>query len=77
MYSKGALTITRPWYLQAVMTPLLCMALLGCQRSGRLGRWTSSATVVLWGYILAATYVAKLMPLYGGFSLHAAPRCGN
>lgn len=67
MYSKGALTITGPWYLQAVMTPLLCMALLGCQRSGRLGRWTSSATVVLWGYILAATYVAKLMPLYGGF----------
>jgi hypothetical protein len=24
--------------------------------------------VVLWSYILAATYVAKLFPLYGGFS---------
>ncbi len=66
-YTNGLLTITGPWYLQAVMTPLLSLALLGCQRSGRPGRWIAAVTVALWGYILAATYLAKLLPLYGGF----------
>ncbi|HXP87496.1 MAG TPA: hypothetical protein VN841_22380 [Bryobacteraceae bacterium] len=65
--SQGLLIAASPWYLQAVMTSLLCMAMLGCQRSGSWGRWLARATVVLWGYILAATYVAKLFPLYGGF----------
>ena len=66
-FTKGAATAASPWYLQAVMTPLLCLAMLGCQRSGRAGRSLATASVVLWGYILAATYVAKLFPLYGGF----------
>lgn len=66
-FTKGAATAASPWYLQAVMTPLLCLAMLGCQRSGRVGRWIAMASVVLWGYILATTYVAKLFPLYGGF----------
>ncbi len=67
-FTKGEATAASPWYLQAVMTPLLCMAMLGCQRSGRVGRWVAGGSVVLWGYILAATYVAKLFPLYGGFA---------
>jgi hypothetical protein len=67
-YTKGFATAASPWYLQAVMAPLLCMALLGCQRSGKIGRWLARACIVLWGYILAATYVAKLFPLYGGFA---------
>ncbi len=50
------------------MAPLLSLALLGCQRSGRLGRWIAICTVALWGYVMAATYVAKLFPLYGGFT---------
>ena len=25
-------------------------------------------TIVLWSYVMAATYVAKLIPLYGGFA---------
>jgi hypothetical protein len=67
VYTKGVATAASPWYLQAVMPMLLCAALLGCQRSGRIGRWLAMATLVLWGYLLAATYVAKLFPLYGGF----------
>jgi len=67
-YSQGTVTVASPWYLQVVLAPLLCFALTGCQRSGRIGRWLVIATLALWGYILAATYVAKLFPLYGGFS---------
>ena len=67
-FTKGEATAASPWYVQAVMAPLLCLAMLGCQKSGRLGRWIAMASVALWGYILAATYVAKLIPLYGGFS---------
>jgi len=67
-FTKGLATAASPWYLQAVMAPLLCLALLGCQRVGRPGRWLAAFAVLLWGYILAATYVAKLFPLYGGFA---------
>ena len=67
-FTKGEATAASPWYLQAVMPMLLCMAMLGCRRSGRLGRWIAMGSAVLWGYILAATYVAKLIPLYGGFT---------
>jgi hypothetical protein len=66
-YTHGVATAASPWYLQAVMVPLLCLAMLGCQRSRDLGRWAAAAMVVLWGYVLAATYVAKLFPMYGGF----------
>jgi hypothetical protein len=67
-FTKGLATAASPWYLQAVMVSLLCMAMLGCQRSGDIGRWLAAASVALWGYILAATYVAKLIPMYGGFA---------
>jgi hypothetical protein len=66
-YTKGLATAASPWYLQAVMVPLLCLALLGYQSARAAGRWLVSANVLLWGYVLAATYLAKLIPLYGGF----------
>lgn len=66
-FTKGEVAVASTWYLQAVMAPLLCLALLGCQRSGRAGHWLAAAMAVLWGYILAVTYVAKLFPLYGGY----------
>lgn len=66
-FTNGRVAVASTWYLQAVFAPVLCLALLGCQRSGRAGRWLAAVMVVLWGYILAATYVAKLIPLYGDF----------
>ena len=67
-YTKGLAIAASPWYLQAIMAPLLCLMLLGCQRAARPGSLLAAANVVVWGYVLAATYVAKLIPLYGGFS---------
>jgi hypothetical protein len=66
-YTHGAADAASPWYLQAVMPLFLCVALLGCQRSPRAGRWVAVLSCVLWGYVLAGTFVAKLFPLYGGF----------
>jgi hypothetical protein len=67
-YTNGAEKVTGPWYLQAIMIPVLSLAMLGCRRSGRTGRWIAAVSVVLWGYIMAATYAAKLFPMYGGFA---------
>ena len=68
VYTKGEMKVASPWYLQAVLPALVLLALEGCQWSGRWGGWLARGMVVLWGYVLAATYVAKLFPLYGGFS---------
>jgi hypothetical protein len=56
-----------PWYPQAILTPMLGLAFLGCSRSDKLGRIAASALVGLFGYVLIATYVVKLIPLYGGY----------
>jgi hypothetical protein len=55
-----------PWYLQILSVPVACLLFLGCARSGRLGHLTSAALIVLSAYMLCATYVVKLIPLYSG-----------
>jgi hypothetical protein len=65
--SKGAVSVAMPWYLQLLLVPVLLLALLGLSRSGRWGRILSPLFVLLWGYMLAATYLVKLTPLYAGF----------
>jgi hypothetical protein len=67
VFTKGEAIAASPWYLQAVIPALLCLVLLGYQACGAAGRHLAAANAILWGYILAATYVAKLFPLYGGF----------
>jgi hypothetical protein len=55
------------WYTQVLLVPLLSLGLLGTSRSGKAGRVVALLMVLLFGYILVATYWVKLMPLYGGF----------
>ena len=55
-----------PWYLQLLSVPAACLLFLGCARSGRRGRVTGAALVVLSAYMLCATYLVKLIPLYSG-----------
>lgn len=68
IYTKGEATVAGPWYVQAVMPLLLCIALLGCMRLPRPGSWIATLTAILWSYVLTATYLAKLFPLYGGYT---------
>jgi hypothetical protein len=57
-----------PWYSQVLLAPVLLMVFLGFSRVNRWGRVLTPITIVLWSYVMGATYVAKLIPLYGGFA---------
>ena len=57
----GAIT-PAPWYVQLLFPPAFCLL------SVRLPRVLRAAMCCLWAYVICATYIAKLVPLYGGYS---------
>jgi hypothetical protein len=63
----GVAKMASPWYSQVLSAPMLGLAFLGCARSRRVGRVVASILIALFGYVLMATYIAKLIPLYGGY----------
>jgi hypothetical protein len=67
-YTRGAGIAPSPWYAQPMFPPGLCLLLLGFAVGGVAGRVLWAATLWLWAYVISATYVAKLLPLYGGLS---------
>ncbi len=73
--SKHAATGATPWYTQVLLVPVMLLAFLGMSRTPRWGRILGSLFVLLWGYVLIATYLIKLLPLYGGFP--ASQRIGE
>jgi len=73
--TKGAIIAAMPWYMQILLAPVVLLCFLGLARWNRWGRWIAIATVLPWAYVAAASWVAKLVPLYGGFTdSHARPR---
>jgi hypothetical protein len=64
--THGGAIAAVPWYMQVLLPPILLLAFLGLSRV-RFGRYLAGATVLLWAYVLMATYIAKLIPLYGGY----------
>lgn len=65
--TKGAGIGTPAWYVEAIVPPLVCLLACGLGRSGWAGRALTAAMLCLWAYVMAATYVAKLIPLYAGY----------
>jgi hypothetical protein len=63
----GASAGASPWYTEPLVTPLLALSLTGMSRLPRLGRPIAVCVCLLWTYIAIATYVAKLIPLYGAY----------
>jgi hypothetical protein len=57
-----------PWYSQILLAPMLGLAMLGCARAVRLGKAAAMVLVSLCGYMLAATYLFKLIPYYAGYA---------
>jgi hypothetical protein len=55
-----------PWYAQVLLVPVLALAWLGMARWGRIGAGLAMGTVALWTWILVATWVVKLFPMYSG-----------
>ena len=72
IYTHGAANGPSPWYAQVLLAPVLGLALLGASRSPRLGRFVASLLALVFGYVLAATYTVKLIPLYGGYEGRAS-----
>ncbi|MGH9664979.1 MAG: hypothetical protein ACRD9L_11195, partial [Bryobacteraceae bacterium] len=66
-YTHGAAQGPSPWYTQVLLAPVLGLAALGMER-WRPGKTLASLLALLFGYILAATYLVKLIPLYSGFT---------
>ena len=66
-YTGGTAWLPSPWYTQVVVTPVLALAVLGAQKRPAAGRWLLWPVIALNAYILIATYVAKLIPQYGGY----------
>jgi len=72
IHTHGASKGPEPWYAQVLPAPLLGLTMLGTSRFGtsgwrRIGPFTAALLVMVSGYILAATYFVKLIPLYGGY----------
>ncbi len=66
--TRGAGITPAPWYVELLQPPALCLLLAGMLRAGRAGHVLRIAMLWLWTYMISATYVAKLIPLYGGYS---------
>lgn len=60
-------TTTGPYYAPCILPAILVLACLGLQRSGIMGKLLAVATCLLCAWIAALTYIAKLIPYYGGF----------
>jgi hypothetical protein len=67
-YTGGGLYSATPWYPQALAAPLACLFCLGLGRAGLMGRLAACGLAVVSAYLIAATYVAKLIPMYSGFN---------
>ena len=66
--TRGAAVSLAPWYCQVLLGPGLCLLLVGLYRGGRIGQGVRIAMIWMWAYVICATYIVKLIPLYSGFS---------
>jgi hypothetical protein len=65
--TDGMVKGSQPWYWQVIISPLFGLCFLGASRRPAIGRFLTCALVLLSGYVLAATYIIKLIPWYGGY----------
>ena len=65
--TAGASSTPSPWYGQPIVTPLLALVFLGASRRRRAGAALAAAIALLFGYVLAVTYLFRLIPLYSGY----------
>lgn len=65
-HMHGTVPGASPWYTQVLLAPLLALAFLGLSRWGRWGKLVAACAVLLWTWILIATWTIKLFPMYSG-----------
>ncbi len=64
--TSGAIVAPMPWYTPVFWIPVIAIATLGSSREPKTGKWLAAVSALLWIYVMAATWLAKLVPLYGG-----------
>ncbi|MGO9241631.1 MAG: hypothetical protein ACLQBJ_12550 [Bryobacteraceae bacterium] len=72
-FTRGAYVIASPWYLEPLMPIVLLLLFAALARSGRLGAGVARWIVAWSAYIILATYWAKLIPYYAGYSGRMTP----
>jgi hypothetical protein len=66
-FTGGVQISPSPWYLQPLFPPGICLCMLGLTASRRIGNLIRIAMLGLWTYVISATYLVKLIPLYAGY----------
>lgn len=65
--TRGETNAPMPWYGPVMLAPIVAICYLGFARWPRPGRWVAALSTVLWAYVAAASWLAKLAPMYSGF----------
>ncbi len=66
IHTGGVSTNAEPWYWQGVLPCIWVLCFLGLQASGTAGRTIAMLLGLIAAWIAELTYVAKLLPYYGG-----------
>jgi hypothetical protein len=73
VFRKGTSAGASVWYTQPLLVPVLGLVLAGFARARQSGKWLRSSMLLLWAYVICATYWVKLIPLYAGHGEKANP----
>jgi hypothetical protein len=65
--SGAAYPNANSWYSAGLLPGVYLLACAGFAAAGRVGRWLLRGLLALAAFVLAATYFAKLIPLYSGY----------
>jgi hypothetical protein len=64
--TNGGSAGASPWYTQVLLVPVMALAYLGVSRWKRFGTVLGVCTVAIWTWVLIATWIIKLFPMYSG-----------
>jgi hypothetical protein len=65
-HTNGEVAGASPWYTQVLLLPVIALAYLGMSRWKGFGLILSVCAVMLWTWVLIATWTVKLFPMYSG-----------
>jgi len=68
MFRGGLSRGASVWYIQPLLAPILGLSLLGTASPGACWQVVKVCMIVVWTYIQSTGYIAKLIPLYGGYA---------
>jgi hypothetical protein len=66
VHTNGTSMSPEPWYAQGVIACLWILCFVALRRGKTTGKLITTGLVLLSGWVAAMTYIAKLLPYYGG-----------